>query len=459
VLAETGPIGAEYQLAGGKGERVVEAALNGNNGTEAYFFLADHYVTYSWTSDRVSNGVRPISDWRLPPSISAPGPGNGLDVALNGKRAYIDKAYFFKGSNYARVRFAGRALETPDPPPSINRAWKFPAGFASDIDAAFNGRFSREGKAFFFKKDKYLRYRWGDASGRGDGVDYVHPLRALKGMPMDFATGIDATVDGDGAWARYGYLFKEGRYVRMDWNPSRGDPFIDGPAANIQDKWPGLVELLLAGKAKAQALDWVGKARLELSDYSSFIAGTTTTYANQALMEAALQTHFRIDPAMPSAQKAPLLTEIATSFRNIQNTLNNSPTIFRYRTDAETVADRGDPNIPPAYTQTTTGTINFTRLYPAKGPLGRAAMVLHESIHVFDNQSGAPNAHIPEWYVTDAEATRLGLPAQPNIPAHPRRYDEMPTSDKLHNPSSFAAFAQHIRYNSDTRYGAGRPNL
>lgn len=454
---ESGTLAAEQEISSGTGERFIDGAMNGNNGTEAYFFLADHYVTYSWTNDRALDGARPVSDWGLPPSIVGPGTSSGPDAALNGKRAYIDKAYFFRGPNYARVRLAGRVLETPSPP-SINPAWRFPAKFASDIDAAFNGRFSREGKAFFFKGDQYLRYRWGDPSGRGDGVDPGYPvaMKRLKGMPADFASGVHAALDGDGAWARYGYLFKQDQYIRMDWNP-RGEPFIDGPAANIQKKWPGLVELLLAGKAKSQALEWIERARLELLGYTLFLSGTAP-YANQALMEAALLAHFHIEVSMLPATKALLTAQIVTTYVNIVNTLNNSSTIFRYRTDAEVVADRGQPDIPLAYA-TFSGTMNFSGRFPTNGPLSRAARVLHESVHVIDNGSGTASTHIPEWYVTDAEATKLGLPIQANNPKYARRYDEMPTSDKLHNPSSFAAFAQHIRYGSDTRYGAGKPSF
>jgi hypothetical protein len=90
-------------------------------------------------------------------------------------------------------------------------------------------------------------------------------------------------------------------------------------------------------------------------------------------------------------------------------------------------------------------------------------MVLHETVHVIDSQSFVASTHIPEWYVTDAEADRLGLDKALTSP--PRsitlfatRYNLMSTTNSLHNPSSYAALAQHVFYGRDTRYGAGRPN-
>jgi hypothetical protein len=107
------------------------------------------------------------------------------------------------------------------------------------------------------------------------------------------------------------------------------------------------------------------------------------------------------------------------------------------------------------------GNVSFTPDFVAQGPLGRAAMVLHETVHVLDNQSGLATTHISEWYVTDSEADALGLDKTLTSPARPQfatRYNLMSMADSLHNPSSYAAFAQHVFYGNDTRYGAGRPN-
>ena len=90
--------------------------------------------------------------------------------------------------------------------------------------------------------------------------------------------------------------------------------------------------------------------------------------------------------------------------------------------------------------------------------MNRAASVLHESVHVIDKLSGSSATHIPEWYVTEETAHALGLPHQPDNPHLDTRYDLMTTSNALHNPSSYAAFAQHVAIGTDTRFGAGHPD-
>jgi len=39
---------------------------------------------------------------------------------------------------------------------------------------------------------------------------------------------------------------------------------------------------------------------------------------------------------------------------------------------------------------------------------------MHESVHLFDSQSGARDIHIPEWYVTRPATQALGLAYQDN---------------------------------------------
>jgi hypothetical protein len=87
--------------------------------------------------------------------------------------------------------------------------------------------------------------------------------------------------------------------------------------------------------------------------------------------------------------------------------------------------------------------------------MNRAASVLHESVHVIDKLGGSSATHIPEWYVTDAAADALGLPHQPDNPDLDTRYDHMTKRNALHNPSSYAAFAQHVAIGTDTRFGEG----
>ena len=72
------------------------------------------------------------------------------------------------------------------------------------------------------------------------------------------------------------------------------------------------------------------------------------------------------------------------------------------------------------------------------GPPARAAMVLHEFVHVADGRSGEAAIHISEF-----------LP----------EYDQQNADQAMHNPSGYAAFGQHACYGTDTRFGAGAPHV
>ena len=76
------------------------------------------------------------------------------------------------------------------------------------------------------------------------------------------------------------------------------------------------------------------------------------------------------------------------------------------------------------------------------GPLCRAAMVLHEAVHVVDARSGEPEVHVSEW-------------DEP-------RFSRLSPDQSLHNPSSYASFAAQmhervIEWPPQARFGAGNP--
>jgi hypothetical protein len=441
-------------------ENYIEAAFNGIDGSQqAHFFLADHYVTYSWVDDRAINGVHPASDWGVPLSFT-PAPTadtsvepTGIDAALKGRDRFKDFGYIFKGTNYIRCKFAPRGLDGT----GALSAWNLPGpGLNTGIDAAFSGRLSRDGKAYLFRNAEYDRYDWpNDAADltAPSGQPYPRPIAEMVGMPPDFASGLSAAVDGDGTFVNFGYLFRLDQYLRFQWMPvGAGEPHVDGVSAKIHRAWPGLVELLLAGKAKAKALVWVSAAQAGL---------TTVATGASPLVNAALSTHFHIDPTLPLAAKLPLIAQIQATYTAVTATLASSPTIFRFRTNDEaTVLDRMTP-VPPAYT-IHGKSINFTELFPQNRRMARAAIIVHEAVHFTDAVSGtrtptgALQIDIPEGYVTPAQAAVLSLPPQADNPQLARRYDLMTTADALHNPSAYAAFPQHVAIGSDTRFGALR---
>jgi hypothetical protein len=103
---------------------------------------------------------------------------------------------------------------------------------------------------------------------------------------------------------------------------------------------------------------------------------------------------------------------------------------------------------PPAYVYG--GLVYFTPEFrpfdPATqrgfGPLCRAAMVVHESVHVFDSRSGEPEIHVSEW-------------DEP-------RFSAVAPELQRHNPSAYASFAAQVHHRKmewprDVRFGAGQP--
>lgn len=434
-------------------ERFVDAALSNADGSHAAtFFLGDHFVTYHYDRDRVDDGVHPASDLGFPAGFTPSGVGTSFDAALKGRKQFTGTGYYFRGTDYGRFAFDVLAA---DPALGALGAWALPTPLDTAVDAAFNGRApTRDGKAYFFRGSQYVRYDW---VGDHPDPDYPKPIGTMVGMPAPFSSGVDAAVDGEGAFASFGYLFREDRYLRFSWDPAGGgEPRVDGPPAPIQGSWAGLAELLLAGAAKTQALAWTEAAHLRLSAFLVAASGGASFPFDTAVFDAALATHFHVAATAPPSVRAAVVSQILAEFSGVTATLKQSATKFRYRTDAEATTVDGNPSVPDAYAFFG-GSINFTAGFVARGPLNRAASVLHESVHVIDDLGGSSATHIPEWYVTDPVADALGLARQPDTADFDTRYDLMSAADAQHNPSAYAAFAQHVALGTDTRFGAGRP--
>lgn len=446
LLAVLAPMAARAQ----RGETLVEAAINEDGAGWAFFFLGDQYVVYNWALDRAVSGTHPISDFGFPAGFSPP-----IDTAIAGRAEYAGLAYFFKGTQYTRFRWNGpRALD-----PSFARPlsiWALPGTFNLGLDASFNGRHSREGKGYFFRGSEYVRYDW--PADRPD-PGYPLPIGSLVGMPAFFASGVDAAVDGDGPYIDSGYLFKADQYVKFNWDPGGSNPRAEGGARPIHGVWPGLAELLLAGKAKTQAFDWLRKAKGHLAGYIGSAESGIPSPFNETLTQQALATHFHVAASRPNAERVSRAREILATYNKVEGTFNQSVTRVRYRNDAEAKADGSwdDAADEPHHAYATFGGfISLSRLFPTFGPFARAAQFLHEAVHVIDNLGGSRTTHIPEWYVTAAEAARLGLGVEGDHAEFAHRYDMMTYADSVHNPSAYASFAQHVAYGEDKRYGAGR---
>ncbi|TCZ53399.1 hypothetical protein [Roseicella aquatilis] len=442
--------------------------------TIAYFFAGDQYVEYDWAApvpreghgDYARDGVHSIAEWGLPASFVGEGPGNAVEAALAGRHAFAAYGYLFRGGSYMRYRWL-----PPGPEPGESQSialWNVPASL-DRVDAAFNGALNRSRYAYFTRGSRYYRYAWDTGAVE---ANYPRQIGTLVGMPAGFAGGFDAACDGMGPYTDKAYFFKDDQYIRFQWVAS-GEPHVAGTPDPIQGHWLGLAELLATARAKTEALAWLASALPKLHGYADFLK-TGVAAPEQALVEASLRAHFHINPASPVAARTASLNAILGMLDRVEATLRASATMFRFRTDTEAVADNGvvldpsghvvlDPSGKPIPHAAYTGPmppspatrINVTRNFLVRSVRNRVSSLLHEAVHVIDpvsDMDATPNpVHIPEWYVTAPEATKLGLTFVPDNAAFERRYDQMTTANALHNPAAYATLARHLHFRADNR--------
>ena len=153
----------------------------------------------------------------------------------------------------------------------------------------------------------------------------------------------------------------------------------------------------------------------------------------------ALETHFHFSTI--TIPKVAYIDQVLAIYVKSLDILNRSSDFFiDDTTSAE--ATKGTP----AHVPFGSGKVNFTPSFAERsgtkgfGPNCRAAMVLHEPVHIADHPAASNGAnHINE---TDA------------------KYPNQPAMNQLHNAHSYASFGQQIFFNGvDTRFGIGKPAL
>ncbi len=177
----------------------VDAALNWGNG-KTYFFAGSEYYRYDNKNDRVDDD----------PSYPLPIVGNWKGLTLDPKKRVDaclkwDKktAYFFQGENYWAYDLVNDKTY-PNYPRKIAGNWPpidhanilgklSDFDFHHNLDAAVNWG---NGKAYFFKGNKYLRY---NMNPKNEGVDKLFPKdindkSANPNWPGLFQTGVRAPV-------------------------------------------------------------------------------------------------------------------------------------------------------------------------------------------------------------------------------------------------------------------------
>jgi hypothetical protein len=190
-------------------------------------------------------------------------------------------------------------------------------------------------------------------------------------------------------------------------------------------------------EGKPIAIRWIDAAIAELGRRES------------RLLQCALATSFSVPDTVVA--DGDVVEAIVDTFVRCRDVLVRSDRYFVGVTEgsARTIfPPSAHADIPPAYAIFEEAIYFTPRFEPFDsasmrgfGPLCRAAMVLHESVHVIDPLSGAPNVHISEW-------DEPGFSAQT-------------IEESLHNPSAYASFAAHVHEGAldwprSARYGAGR---
>jgi hypothetical protein len=271
-------------------------------GTKVYFFGKNSYIRHDRGNDRVDeNYPLPSSNWE---GFTEAGFADSINTAINWGNG---KLFFFKGDKYLRYDIVNDKVDDGYP---LSIADKWPgfakAGFADSISAAVN---LGNGKVYFFKGDKYLRY---DIAK--DKVDDGYPRTIAGQWPglseAGFADNIGATINwGNGKV----YFFKGDKYLRYDIAKDKAD---DGYPLSIAGNWAGFSEAGFATNISA-AIDlfidnadlWVASAKVVKSPVNGpkFLPlpwrgvlhtteGPTLAGAVSSFKSTNFWPHFTIDP-------------------------------------------------------------------------------------------------------------------------------------------------------------------
>jgi hypothetical protein len=202
-------------------------------------------------------------------------------------------------------------------------------------------------------------------------------------------------------------------------------------------------------EGKPIALAWIERSLVVLREYERWLAGGAAPDTFD-LVRAALEINFSL-PATLGRKQGALVGLILETFARSRAVLVRSDRYFvgvTERAAKELFPPEHHADIPPAYAifeEAIYFTPRFEPFDPSTGrgfgPMCRAAMVLHESVHVVDVESGEPQIHISEW-------DEPGFSAQT-------------AEDSVHNPSAYASFAAQVHAGARewpraARYGAGR---
>lgn len=203
----------------------------------------------------------------------------------------------------------------------------------------------------------------------------------------------------------------------------------------------------LAQRDKATSIRWAEAAIASLAATRTFLAtpppGPLRGFPpivppRVAIALDALETHYHISTA--TIGKPAYIDQVIAIYTKSLAILRGSERFF---IDDTTTAEAAKGT--PAHVPFGSGKVNFTPAFRERsgttgfGPNCRAAMVLHEPVHIADHPAASNGANHEHE----------------NSP----KYATQPANNQLHNAHSYASFAQQVFFDGrDTRFGIGKPD-
>jgi hypothetical protein len=434
-MAENGTVASSARIGG---------CLRAANAAEATGFVLSGgwAVEYDWANDRpvLSNTPRRLSDLGFPPGFD-----RDVDGALRGQAAFAPFLYIFRGGQYARMRQSDMGLDGT----GTLSAWGLPAAWTT-VDAVFPGGGSREGFAYFIRGDEYLRYEW---SSDSLNPPFVRKIAQGFTIAPPFTANLDGVVVGQAGFSTKAYLFATATgtvdddgtvtaggghavsfpiYARYNFDTEQTEAQDVDPVDAVSN-WGGLMPLLDAGLATETALTWLDGA----------IAAMAAEQANPASpvpgVDSALLHHFQTGPT------AAVMTAVIGRLTALRARVNSIPDRFSYDAALAVAAE----TIPA------TSTHIGARFSTHQGDNGRAAQLIHESVHF--TYAGPPPpppplVDIPEWSGATIGGVTFGVD-----PISHRPYSSLTAAEALENAGSYPSLAEEIFFGADERFGEGRP--
>jgi hypothetical protein len=153
----------------------------------------------------------------------------------------------FSGAWGVAYEFAGTPAARSNQPHRLS-AFGFPAPFDQDLTGALRGRGAFGAFLYLFKGGRYLRL---DASTMlPDGPDAEHDTAPAWGLPLTWTT-LDAVAPGRGSKIDFCYFLRGSEYVRFDWlanAASPGYPKSLGQEWQLDAPFDGHADGLIAGQ-------------------------------------------------------------------------------------------------------------------------------------------------------------------------------------------------------------------